>query len=177
MIISCAANKKHLYDCLGIPNLSFNLSEVIPDKTVVILDQMESVVFGEELKSMLRESALDSRKNKNYVVIVSLSDHEYAEKILKLNGNEKIRELGSSTDYRWTRDLVSAYVQQSHQYVTWSDSDKAELVELATKAGAPGFLFYLEELKKPTPATILKNKKIQDKADDYAAAWSHQPQV
>jgi hypothetical protein len=45
-----------------------------------------------------------------------------------------------------------------------------KLVELATKAGARGFLFYLEELKKPS-ATILKNRKILDKANKYAKSW------
>ena len=93
---------------------------------------------------MLREIALDSRKNKNYVIIVSVSDQEKAQEILELNGNEKILELGSSTD------LVRKYLKQSLHHMTWNETVKEKLVELATKAGAPGFLFYLKELKKPT---------------------------
>jgi len=54
--------------------------------------------------------------------------------------------------------------------VTWNETHKEKLVELITKTGAPGFLFYLEELKKPI-AVILKNEKILDKADKYATAW------
>jgi hypothetical protein len=96
--VSCAATKNHLYECLDIPKLSYNLSEVIPDGTIIILDQMESPVFGDELKSMLREIALDSRKIKNYVVIVCVSNKEVAEKILSLNGSDKIAALGEASD-------------------------------------------------------------------------------
>jgi len=119
---------------------------------------------------MLREIALDSRKNKKYVIIVSVSDQEKAQEFLELNGNEKILELGSSTDYRWTQDLMRKFVKQSLQYVTWNETHKEKLVELVTKTGAPGFLFYLKELKKPI-AVILKNEKILDKEDKYATAW------
>jgi molybdopterin-guanine dinucleotide biosynthesis protein len=165
--ISCAATKKHLYECLDIPKLSYNFSEVIPDGTVIIFDQMERAVFGEELKSMLREVALDSRKIKNYVVIVSLSNKDVAEKILSLNGDDKISALGSASDFH----CVSSYVEQSRQYKSWSDTEKQRLVELAARAGAPGFLFNLESLKDPNPASILENKKILAHAESYASSW------
>jgi molybdopterin-guanine dinucleotide biosynthesis protein len=169
--ISCAATKIHLYECLDIPRLSYNLSEVIPDGTVIIFDQMERAVFGEELKSMLREVALDSRKIKNYVVIVSLSNKDVAEKILSLNGDDKISALGSASDFHWSREFVSSYVEQSRQYKSWSDTEKQRLVELAARAGAPGFLFNLESLKDPNPASILENKKILAHAESYASSW------
>jgi Mrp family chromosome partitioning ATPase len=169
--ISCAATKKHLYDHLMIPKMFYNLSEVIPRGTVIIFDQMESPVFGEELKSMLREVALDSRKIKNYVVIVSVSKRDVAKEILTLNGNDKISALGSASDFHWSRELVSRYVEQSRQYKSWSDADKQRLVELAAKAGSPGFLFHLESLKDPNPQSILENKKILASAKTYASAW------
>lgn len=170
--ISCVANKQHLYDTLGVPKMHYNLSEVIPDQTVVILDQMESVVFGEELKSMLREIALDSRKIKNYTIIVSVSAPEVAQSILSLNGNDKISSLGSASDFRWSREMVSSYVEQSQQYTGWSDVDKMKLVALAVTAGSPGFLFSLENLDKPTPSSVLDSKKVRSMANSYAAAWS-----
>jgi hypothetical protein len=47
-------------------------------------------------------------------------------------------------------------VEQSRHYKSWSDADKQRLLELAAKAGSPGFLFhlqsYLESLKDPNPA-------------------------
>lgn len=109
--ISCVATKKHLYECLSIPKLSYNLSEVIPDGTIIIFDQMETAVFGDELKSVLREVALDSRKIKNYVVIVSVSNKDIVMNILSLNGNDKISVLGSASDFQWSRALVSAYIK------------------------------------------------------------------
>jgi hypothetical protein len=169
--ISCAASKKHLYDHLTIPKMFYNLSEVIPHGTVIIFDQMERPVFCEELKSMLREVALDSRKIKNYVVIVSVSKRDLAEKILTLNGNDKINALGSASDFHWSRELVCSYVEQSRHYKSWSDADKQRLVELAAKAGSPGFLFHLESLEDPSPQSILENKKILDSAETYASAW------
>mmetsp|Transcript_11250 Transcript_11250/g.18424 ORF Transcript_11250/g.18424 Transcript_11250/m.18424 type:complete len:288 (-) Transcript_11250:252-1115(-) len=169
--ISCAATKKHLYECLDIPKVSYNLSEVIPDGTVIIFDQMESPVFGDELKSMLREVALDSRKIKNYVVIVSVSNKDVAEKILSLNGNDKITALGEASDFHWPREFVSDYVEQSRHYKNWRDTDKQRLVELAAKAGAPAFLFNLESLTDPNPESILDNKKILASATSYASSW------
>lgn len=39
---NCLGKTTYLYEHLGI----FQLSYVIPDKTIIIMDQMESVVFG-----------------------------------------------------------------------------------------------------------------------------------
>lgn len=169
--ISCAATKLHLYECLSIPKMSYNLSEVIPDGSVIILDQMECPVYGDELKSMLREVAFDSRKIKNYVVIVSVSDKDIAEKILSLNGNDKFTALGDSEDFRWSEVHVTAYVDQSLQYKSWSEADKHRLVELAVEAGSPAFLFNLESIENPNPARIFDDNKIRASAKAYAAAW------
>jgi hypothetical protein len=166
--ISCVATKTHLYECLDIPKLSYNLSEVISDNTVIILDQMESPVIG-ELKSMLREVAPDSRKTKNYVVIVSVSNKDVAEKILSLNGDGKISSLGSASDFL---SLVSDYVEKSRSYKSWSDKDRTDLVELATIADAPGFLFNLESQINPSPVSILQNNKILASTKSYAASWA-----
>lgn len=171
VFLSCAATKQHLYECLDIPKLSYNLSEVIPDGTIIIFDQMEKVVFDEELKNMLRQVALDSRKIKNYVVIVSVSDRDIAKKILRLNGNDKFDPLGNASDFHWSPLLVSTYVEKSRHYKSWSDTDKQRLVKLASKAGTPAFLFNLENLEDPNPAAILENQQILASAESYASSW------
>lgn len=169
--ISCVASKKHLYECLDIPKLSYNVSEVIPFGTVIIFDQMESPVFGDELKSMLREVALDSRKIKNYVVIVSLSNKDVADEILTLNGNDKISQLGNPHDFHWSCEFASAYIEQSRHYKSWNMMHKQQLVDLAAEAGVPAFLFNLENLKDRNPESILENKTILAAAKSYASRW------
>lgn len=170
--VSCAASKQHLYACLNILNEAFQLSEVLPEKTVLVLDQMETPILGPELKSMLLEIALDSRKSKRFNVILSVSNIEAAKKILSLNGNDKIKSLGRCAEYRWGRELVTAYVEQSKQYTAWTDADRASLVELAIVAGAPEFLFQLEDEKAPT-AALLREERIVESAKRYATAWEN----
>ncbi len=64
------------------------------------------------------------------------------------------------------------YVEQSNQYKNWSNADKQRLVDLAAKAGSPGFLFDLECRANPTTAeSILENKKILACAASYASSW------
>jgi hypothetical protein len=41
------------------------------------------------------------------VVIVSVSNKDVAEKILTLNGNDKIAALGEASDFHWSHELVS----------------------------------------------------------------------
>jgi molybdopterin-guanine dinucleotide biosynthesis protein len=169
--ISCTVSKNHLYECLNIPKLSYDLSEVVPNGTIIIFDQMESVAFSEELKNMLRQVALDSRKIKNYVVIVSVSSKEVADKVLSLNGNDKISSLGNSSAFHWSHDLVSDYIENSRHYKNWNDDDKQRIVELATEAGSPAFLFNLESREDSNPSSILQDKKILASAKAYSSSW------
>lgn len=168
--VSCVANKAQLYAWLGIHNETFQLSEVLPEGTVLVLDQMETPVWGPELKAMLRELALDSRKSKTYNIVLSVSNLEIAKKILALNGNDKIKLVARSSDFRWGRELVTAYVEESKRYKHWLEADKESLIKLATLAGAPEFMFSLEDEVNLTPA-LLNDVDIVAKAQAFAAAW------
>lgn len=128
MYISGVTDKDYVYNRLHIPSLSYRLSEVFPPGAVLVLDHLESVPLTGSLRAFLLEVALDSRKFRNYVVVVCLSNVEAADAILKLNGNSKIHPLCRADSFRWSKEMVEEYVAQ---LVQWSECDKVELVRLA----------------------------------------------
>ena len=169
--ISCVASKEHLYDCLTIPSTSMLLSNVLPRGTIIVFDQVESSIWSENLRSLIKEVALDSRKHKNYNVVICVSSIEVAKKVLALNGNDKIKSMCVTQYFKWDRDLVTKFVKESAQYKLWSHEDKVKLIELAAFAGAPGFLFGLEDIAEPLAASILQEPAVLASAKKYAEEW------
>lgn len=160
------ANKRHLYDLLGIEHLHYLLSEILPVGSVLILDQTESS-FGPDAEAMIWELALDSRNSKSFVVIVSVSVLDVANKVLNINGREKIVQLGPETTFKWDAAMIDTFIARSTVLKNRSKNDKKVIRELALRAGTPSFL---SSLATDWSSTITESYK--KKATEVGSSWS-----
>ena len=120
-------------------DLRDNLFDLLPSKSVIVLDQLEHHgKLSEEMKSLIRHLALESRRTAECNVILSLSDVQVAQEVLGLNGNDKIKQWGCSSDFEWTSKEVKEFIDKGCK--RWSNEDRDALLELGCKAKCPAFL-------------------------------------
>ena len=120
-------------------DLRDNLFDLLPSKSVIVLDQLEHRgKLSEEMKSLIRHLALESRRTAACNVILSVSDVQVAQEVLVLNGNDKIQQWGCSSDFEWTSKEVQEYIDKG--FKRWSKEDRDTLLELGCKAKCPAFL-------------------------------------
>lgn len=120
-------------------DLRHNLFDLLPSKSVIVLDQLEHLgKLSDDMKSLIRHLALESRRTAGCNVILSLSDIQMAQEVLVLNGNDKIKQWGCSSDFEWTSKEVQEYIDKG--FKRWSNEDRDALLELGSKAKCPEFL-------------------------------------
>lgn len=162
--------RKQFFSAFGDENRSMDLFEMLPKKAAIVLDQIEyQEKLNEDMKSLLKHLAFESRRVSGVSVIISTSSLSLAEEILQLNGNDKIRLNGTVADWRWTHDLIDAYVLRAPAFKSWRDEERAKLKSLAYNAACPAFL--------DTCADLLNGEQKFDldilakKADKFAETW------
>ena len=98
-------------DFLGIPHHK-TLSDFIPEGSIIIIDQVDFTgdAFNETIQSNITELATDSHNSKKYLVILSISNPNFALKTLGCNGSEKINIMFSPLDLRWTVNEAKKYL-------------------------------------------------------------------
>ena len=77
---------------------------------MLVLDQLDQAgdVIPDDIASLLKYLALESRRTEGCSVIVSTSSLKNAAAIVKLNGNDKIRFAGTSQVFKWESNLTNA---------------------------------------------------------------------
>lgn len=116
-----------------------NLFDLLPKKSVIVLDQLEhNGKLSEEIKGLIRYLALESRRTAECNIILSMSDPQIAQEVLNLNGNDKIKQWGSSSDFEWSSEEVKEFIDKGCK--GWSEEDRFALMELGCKAKCPSFL-------------------------------------
>jgi hypothetical protein len=115
-----------------------NLFDLLPSRSVIVLDQLEHHKLSDDMKSLIRHLALESRRTAQCNVILSLSDIQVAQEILGLNGNDKIQQWGRSSEFEWTYKEVKEFIDEGCK--GWSKEDQNALFELGCKAKCPAFL-------------------------------------
>jgi hypothetical protein len=115
-----------------------NLFDLLPSRSVIVLDQLEHHKLSDDMKSLIRHLALESRRTAQCNVILSLSDIQVAQEVLGLNGNDKIQQWGRSSEFQWTDKEVKEFIDEGCK--GWSKEDQNALLELGCKAKCPAFL-------------------------------------
>ena len=117
----------------------FDLFELLPQKSVIVIDQIEH--FRElpmEMENLILHLACESRRTAECNIVIVLSDIKIARTILALNGSDKIKQSGKSSDFQWNSAELLEFVKIGCS--SWSDRDKTKLIELGNIAMNPGFL-------------------------------------
>jgi hypothetical protein len=160
------ANKEALCEKLNCSH-HYMLSDVLPNGTVLVLDQMDFSALDVALKDMIVELATNSRNTQAYSVVICVSKLEVATSILSLNGHDKIRQAGSPQSFQWNEDMVTEFINRSPTFSTWNSKEKAELAKLGSRAACPGFMFWITTLDR----IDLTDPMISITAAKYKAAW------
>jgi energy-coupling factor transporter ATP-binding protein EcfA2 len=122
------------------PTLSLpqnDLFSVLPDKTVIVIDQLETQKFDTEMKLFMKSLAIQSRLTGKCNVVVSVSDIEMANEILQLNGLDKIIRAGTDDDFIWNDTEIEEFIELGCKQ--WKDEDKDSFRSLARLSRNPLF--------------------------------------
>lgn len=162
--------RKQFFTAFGDENRDMDLFELLPKKSAIIFDQIEHHdKLNEEMKSLLRHMAYESRRTEGISVIVSTANENLAKEILSLNGNDKIRLNGTVADWRWTEDLIDDYVSQTPAFQSLTVDEKGKLKKLAYSASCPAFLFTCGDLM--SGGQNFDFEILAAKANMFAHAW------
>ena len=127
------------YNAFGGPERRHDLFDVLPKKSAIIIDQLESFrTLPMEMESLILHMACESRRTAECNTFILLSCPIMAEVVLNLNGLDKIKQLGKSDDFCWDRAMVEDFVES--RCVGWKKEDKNELIEFGAISMSPAFL-------------------------------------
>lgn len=115
-----------------------DLFSVLLDKTVIVIDHLETQKFDTEMKLFIKKLAIQSRLTGKCNVVVSVSDIEMANEILQLNGLDKIRRAGTDDDFIWNDTEIEEFIELGCKQ--WNDKDKDSFRTLARLSRNPSFL-------------------------------------
>ncbi len=162
--------RKQFFESFGDAKRANDLFEVIPKNSVIIIDQIEHFEnLNEEIKSLLKHLAYESRRVSGVSVIVSTASIKFAQEILRLNGNDKIRVNGAVSDWRWTPELIDKYIA-SEVFLNLTHDQKLALKHLACKACCPAFLYSCADLLRGAQWDA-NSDVLSKRADKFAADW------
>ena len=161
-------NKSDFYIRFGDAERRFDLFDVLPRRSAIVIDQLEH--FRElptEIESLLCHLAYESRRTAECNVIVMLSNTVLAHKVLELNGLDKIKSGGKACDFEWDNHQVKAFVEEGCK--GWIQKDKEELIRLGCIARCPTLLHSILTicpLGFPADTTFLEKTAVR-----FGDAW------
>jgi hypothetical protein len=170
-------SRKQFFSAFGDENRSMDLFEMLPKKSAIVFDQIgHQEKLNDDMKSLLKHLAFESRRVSGVSIIISTASIPLAKEILNLNGNDKIRLNGAVADWRWTPDLIDAYVLRVPAFKSWTDDERAKLKNLAYKAACPAFLYTCADLLTGEQK-LTENNILAEKADKFAQTWEEYEQT
>jgi hypothetical protein len=159
--------RKQFFGSFGDENRANDLFEVIPKKSVIIIDEIEHMgILSEDIKGLLKHLAFESRRVAGVSVIVSTASNNLAGEIVRLNGNDKFRMNGSVSDWRWTPDMIDKYLEAP---IFQNVGDVTVLKKLAYSASCPAFLYSCADLLADNGD--LNSSILFKRADKFARTW------
>ena len=163
-------SKNQFFTAFGDENRSMDLFEMLPNKSVIIIDQIDyEEKLNDDMKSLFKHLAYESRRMEGVSVIISTSNINLAKEILNLNGNDKFRMNGTVQDWRWTPDIIDDCVLKTPVFQSWSAEEQENLKKLAYKASCPAFLHTCADLYNDSRKVDLDI--LAKSADYYARVW------
>ena len=149
-----------------------HISDLLPDRfdekpVLIVIDQFDHLHYANKVQSFVVSMAENSVLTKKYVVLLVVSNPDFASQILSWNGGEKIHSVD--------KDVLSFKWKEEHFEELWKAvASNIQLPELARKqfisacalAGTPGY--FLKHLPTITPSNIpTLEKKAQEVHDEW----------
>lgn len=91
--------------------------------------------------------ATDSSASRKYVVILAITNPQFAQTVLDWNGGEKIMSVGGfrAARHRWNETQIDKLVASMPDSHVWSPDLREKVIELGVLGGSPGFVQRLVE--------------------------------
>eukprot|EP00056_Hartaetosiga_gracilis_P001125 m.42383 g.42383 ORF g.42383 m.42383 type:complete len:381 (+) comp10507_c1_seq2:68-1210(+) len=163
--------RKWFWNKLGLnwKTTSTELSSLLPEAeadgshVVVVLDQFNEAATHPDLKSFIPSLAADAHVNKNYLVVVIVSDFYMAERILDMNGSQKIISAFDKHGPlpQWNRSMLTTLLKEqvdSFELKVCED-DQKQLLDWAEHLGLPGYLLTLVSTRENDNTINMKKAK------------------
>ena len=102
---------KKILSSFGIPDYA-KLSTYLPRGSIIIIDQVDftAAAFNYTIQANIADLATDSHNSKGYLVILCISDAQFALKALECNGGEKINLAVAPEKLKWTENEARAFL-------------------------------------------------------------------
>ena len=126
-----------LKNLLSIP-VNSEISEFIPDGSIIILDQQENIQSSECTDIMYITLALEAWRTGKFHVFVCISKPVAAKRVLNLNGGEKITMVCPSVDLKADKDKLDTFI--ASRLTTMATDEREELRRLSHHTGVLGIL-------------------------------------
>lgn len=163
-------SRKQFFESFGNERREINLFEVMPKKSMIIIDQIEPQHLSDDTSSLLKHLAFESSRVEGVSVIACTSNKDKAKEILHLNG-DKLRMLkGSVSDWRWNQAMIQESISRL-PLDRLTAEERAALSQLAIKAGTPSFLSLCADLLSGGEWTSVNWDKLTRIADQYDPQW------
>lgn len=166
-------------DCLeslGIPRGRM-IHEYIDSDSVIVIDQVEidADELTANLKQILVQLATQSRNSRKFHAVIIVSKPKLMEKIINLNGGEKIYAAISFSDFQWDKVMMANLAKSL--LPAFNDDDIESFVTIFESSKTPGLLFSYANTVKNYPSFGTKNHKellakAALKCKDREDSWS-----
>jgi len=103
---------KKILSSFGMPDYA-KLSKYLPKKSIVIIDQVDftGAAFNDTIQANITDLATDSHNSKKYLVILCVSDADFAKRVLLCNGGEKINLAVPPVTLKWTKCDAEKFIR------------------------------------------------------------------
>lgn len=128
---------------------STTLTEVLPRYTIIIIDQIDGESLTAEMEEYLLDLTTESRNGKKYSLLLLLSKPVLIDKILRMNGGQKIKEVCDPNHFRLKSKLSAKnYLYKMLEIGNVSEDNIEEIMEICGGYFSPGIAFELRRAIK-----------------------------
>jgi|APCry1669192522_1035417.scaffolds.fasta_scaffold16898_2 hypothetical protein len=126
---------KYLLSGPSVPN---DLESQMPPRYTIILDHFDSVMHLPFMAEFLYQLGHIAATHHKFNILLCFSNHQYASKVVNLNGGRKFSLVAMQPDYaKWSDNDISQLVDRLAPTYGLNDDQKKRLVALGTLAHCP----------------------------------------
>lgn len=164
------STRAQFYEAFGGIDRSSDLFNVMPPKSVIVLDQIEKLYpLSFEMKGLLGHLAVESRRVAEKNIVVSVSSINCAKEILSLNGYDKIQQVGHCQDFMWHENQIDEFLCGSI-FSNLTSEQKMQIRDRAITAACPGFLYTVAD--RVSSGYPKNDSLLKLRAEQYQKTWS-----
>ncbi len=117
--------------------ISYFKSAVPFRPTVIIINRFDYFMMSPNAEAVIKALILSALEKQTFKIVLGITRWDYALKVLKWNGGEKIRLAASAGCGRWGIEDITAIAAFEPHLKRVSDAERAEIIRLGAISGSP----------------------------------------